>query len=532
VAAPDPDQVHTPGQFAAALNALRGELSYKALTRAHPGLRRSTLSDLLTGRSAPTAETLRAYLAACGLDPEAQRAWLSARRRVGAALASRPAGAVRARAAAGRRLGVHPSIQVTPSAAGLPAYVGRDFDLDLRAALRPGAFVLLRGGSSTGKTRSLFEAVREALPDWWLLPPPFPDQPLPRTVLWMDEFQRHPVPPSSLRSMLAGGAIVVGTLWPDEYNCRFARRGPGQPDPYAESLAMAHVLDVPEAFTPEELRRATVLAGEDRRLRVAPDTAADRITQVLAAGPELIRWWANADTTDPRQGIGQAVITAALDARRAGAGKPLTPAFLAAAAPAYLTAAQRARAPVDWLEQALDYATTRLHGAAACLTPVGAEMGVTAGYRTADYLHQHARRSRRAEPLPLPVWRALVEHHPGDTADLADSAKRRGRPEIERLLLDRMPRLERIQHHLSGECHRILVNAVLRDGALTGPATELPIPTTCDELRERVDAGHPGAARLLIETLTARGDIDALRAETHAGTPLAADRLAALGQSP
>src|SRR5690348_13845492 len=31
VAAPDPDQVHTPGQFAAALNALRGELSYKAL---------------------------------------------------------------------------------------------------------------------------------------------------------------------------------------------------------------------------------------------------------------------------------------------------------------------------------------------------------------------------------------------------------------------------------------------------------------------------------------------------------------------
>ncbi|MFC3736014.1 hypothetical protein [Paractinoplanes deccanensis] len=532
--APDPATVHTRDELVAALNALRGARSYKALARAHPGLRHSTLGDLLTGKSAPTRETLSAFLTACGLGHAAQRPWLEARDRAAAAHLSRPAGAVRARAAGARQLGVHPSIQ-TPGAAGeLPAYVSRDFDAELRRTLRPGAFVLLRGGSSTGKTRALFEAVRETLPDWWLLLPDSGGTPGPRTVLWLDEWQRCPLPADRMRSALAAGAIAVGTLWPEEYNCRAAPRNPGQPDVYADErtlLALAHVIDVPEAFSAAERGRAEHVAAGDDRLRLALSSTDAGVTQVLAAGPELIRRWSGADTTDPRQCTGRAVITAALDARRAGARTPATRDFLAAAAPSYLTPAQRAAAPRDWLDRALDYATTRLHGAAACLTPVSADMASVCGYRTADYLHQHARRRRRAEPLPDGVWRALVDHHPEDTLELADSAARRGRPDIASSLHARLPPAERLRHAVHGACHRTLVTAVIRDGLADADDrlnALLAGRGHWAELRERSDAGRPGAARHLVDGLTRVGDLDALRAEMHAGTPLAAERLSAL----
>jgi hypothetical protein len=336
VPAPDPAHVRTPDQFVAALNALRGNRSYKALTRAHPTLRQSTLGDLLTGKSTPTRETVAAFLTACGLDHVAQQPWLAAQDRAAAAHPRPSARAVRVRAAVARRLGVHPSIQTSTTVNELPEYVARDFDFDLRRMLSPGAFVLLRGGSSTGKTRALFEAVRETLPDWWLLLPDDDSAPGPRTVLWLDELQRCHVPAGRMRSVLAAGAIAVGTLWPDEYNCRIAPRRPGQPDPYAEQrelLGLAHVIDVPEAFTAAERRRAERLAADDHRLRIALSSTDAGVTQVLAAGPELIRRWANADTTDPRQCAGRAIITAALDARRVGARTPLTREFLATAAP-------------------------------------------------------------------------------------------------------------------------------------------------------------------------------------------------------
>ena len=154
------------------------------------------------------------------------------------------------------------------------------------------------------------------------------------------------------------------------------------------------------------------------------DTADAGLTQVLAAGPELIRRWEHADATDPRQCCGKAVITAALDARRVGAQAPVTLEFLIAAAPGYLSSAQQAAAGLDWFQIAITYATTQLHGAAACLRPVAAGMGELAGYLTADYLHQHATRTRRRIVLPEPVWQALVDHYPDDSFVLAEHARR------------------------------------------------------------------------------------------------------------
>src|SRR5207245_3138573 len=99
--------------------------------------------------------------------------WLAAWERASTADLARPVGAVRVREARPRLLGVHDAIHVEEEVPGeLPVYVPRDIDDGLRAELtanaQQGCFVLLIGGSSAGKTRTLYEAVLAALPDWWL----------------------------------------------------------------------------------------------------------------------------------------------------------------------------------------------------------------------------------------------------------------------------------------------------------------------------------------------------------------------------
>ena len=101
------------------------------------------------------------------------------------------------------------------------------------------------------------------------------------------------------------------------------------------------------------------------------------------------------------------------------------PDLLRAAAPGYCTSQQQAEAPDNWFEQALAYATDKLHGAAAALSPAGAGMGQLAGYTVADYLIQHASRERRYARLPASTWDAVLSYvrDPADAARLADSAR-------------------------------------------------------------------------------------------------------------
>ncbi|MFI5593009.1 hypothetical protein ACIA5G_48720 [Amycolatopsis sp. NPDC051758] len=449
---PDPGEITTLKQLAAGLSRLRGATTYAALDKAARSLRRvdgreqvlpsSTLCDLLQGRSTPSRNTVDLFLTVCGLATEEQRRpWLAAWERVTTTYQPRPPGAVRVRTARARLLGVHAAIRVADAEGDLPAYVPRDLDADLRSQLAVaasrGGFVLLTGRSSVGKTRALYEAVTAVLPEWWLVHPSGPAaiegmsaEPVPRTVLWLDELQRYfdQKAASAVRDLIGAGVVVVATLWPDYYEPQIAKKKSREPDRYAndrELLRLAHIIDVPADFSPAERRRTAALASVDRRLGVALDSSDAGITQVLAAGPELVRWWEQAPAA---QCYGQAVITAALDARRVGGQASLSRQYLADATPAYLTPSQQATAPEDWLDQALDYATTPLHGAASALLASPAGMGKIAGYVVADYLHQHARRERRGVHLPDRVWKAQIDHHhPDDVKRFADSAVRRGR---------------------------------------------------------------------------------------------------------
>ena len=147
--------------------------------------------------------------------------------------------AVRVGEADPRRLGVHAAISVPGVSDEVPPeYVLRDVDaaeFGVRAkvavAAARGGFVLLVGGSSVGKTRCAVEAVKELLPDWWLVHPADPGEvveltaaPLRRVVVWLDELQRyvdgeHGLTGGTVRALLDAPdpVVIIGTLWPDRY---------------------------------------------------------------------------------------------------------------------------------------------------------------------------------------------------------------------------------------------------------------------------------------------------------------------------
>ena len=432
-----------------------------------------------------------------------------------------------------RLLGVHAAISVPGVPDEVPPeYVPRDVDAaefgvraKVAAAAQRGGFVLLVGGSSVGKTRCAAEAVKALLPDWWLVHPAGPAEiaalaqaPPPRTVVWLDELQRyldgeHGLTGAVVRALLTAThpVVIIGTLWPDRYNAYTAVPAPGGADPRArerEVLELAAVIRIDPEFSAAEQDRARAAAARDRRLAVALEAAGYGLTQTLAAAPQLVARWQDAKTADP---YAWAVLTAALDAARLGARAPLSPDLLRAAAPGYCTSQQQAEAPANWFEQALAYATEKLRGAAAALSPVGAGMGQLAGYTVADYLIQHANRERRYVRVPASTWDAILSYvrDPADTARLADSAR-------DRLLYRYAIPLYRHAADAGDEhAARQLAELLARRGDLDG-------------LRARADAGDEHAAERLAGLLADRDDLDGLRARADAGDRYAARELAEL----
>ena len=545
-----------------------------------PGLLSDMVAVDLRGRTPQQlAEMIIDKLAALRIAaPDASADARGASQHAGSA---RPSGAVRVGQADPRRLGVHAAISVPGvSDEALPEYVPRDTDAaesGIRAkvagAAKQGGLVLLVGGSSVGKTRCAFEAVTALLPEWWLVHPGGPAEvaelaraPVPRMVVWLDELQRyldgeHGLTGGVVRALLNAphSAVVIGTMWPDLYAAYTSVPAPGGPDPRArerEVLDLADVVRIDPEFGAAEQGRARAAAARDPRLQVALDATDYGLTQTLAAAPQLVARWYDAKTVSPHA---WAVLTVALDATRLGARAPLRASFLRAAAPGYCTSQQQAEAPENWFAQALAYATGKLHGAAAALSPAGEGMGRIAGYTVADYLVQHATRERRSARVPASTWDAFLSHirDPADAIRLADSARNRllyryalplyrradkaGPWGLALLLADRgdldeAVQIVRARARADGDKGALLLAELLAEPG--GPEAAVQILRT---LRARADAGalfdDSDLARLLEEhgdldqfeqimfppgLLARRGDLDELRARACAGDGLAA----------
>jgi tetratricopeptide (TPR) repeat protein len=353
------------------------------------------------------------------------------------------------------QLGVHRAITADPAnGQALPeltTYVRRVHDGRLRELFASPArpiMVVLVGGSSTGKTRAAFEAVRECLPDWPLLRPVDAAELVgqltsggvgPRTVLWLNETQiflrDQPGATAALRRLLAGGepVVVVGTMWPQFWKDLTATPAISEQDLHCQARELllhdAVRVETPEVFAGEDLAELRRELDTDPRLAAAAEAARSdgKVIQVLAGGPELVQRYEHPADADDR--YGKAVVTAAMDIRRLGHESPIGRALLEEVAPVSLDPPDRADAPVGWFDTGLADATDKMYGISALTARRDQpDAGPADGYVLHDYLDQYARATRRGVLVPAAVWDALVERtaRPADRTRLAQEAQRRG----------------------------------------------------------------------------------------------------------
>ncbi|MGW0573754.1 hypothetical protein [Streptomyces tauricus] len=562
-------RVATREDLAACLNMVRNDrgLKYEAMEASSRHLKtkaggvgellaKSTVGDIVKGKQLPTEEKLRIFLAVCAVSPADVPLWLAAWRRARVGIGEEPHGAVRVRDARPRELGVHAAITAEDADSELPTYVPRDIDPRLRTVLQDhletGGFVVLVGNSFAGKTRTLYESIMDAVPSWWLVHPPTRDlealrslasRSLQCTVIWLDELQRYldrddGLDKDTVQQLLRSGALLVSTMWPDDYEVRSLPNEFGEPDRRSRSrevLDIAEVFDIDDTFSPQEVEQAVALGRSDSRIRAALSSTDTGLTQTLAAGPDLVRRWEHAK--DP---YGAAVISAAVDARRLGVHTPVTRELLREAAPGYLTTKQRARADKEpnSFDRALCYATEELRGAAAAVSPMADETGSTCGYMAADYLLHRSRQTRRTALIPASAWLALTRcvNNLDDRRRLARAADRRLRYQYaiplyasivrERRYLDVGIRLVDLLTAASATDQAIAVLQMYAENpgaswARSRLAKLLAARRDVGALAERAAAGDDTANRALCSILFERADLGRLQAKAEAGDEVA-----------
>ncbi|MFB6564070.1 hypothetical protein ACFCYH_35170 [Streptomyces sp. NPDC056400] len=345
----------------------------------------------------------------------------------------------------------------------LPSYIPRALDDGLDAVVTAAGegtsgIAVLVGGSSTGKTRAMWEAARKLPATWRLWHPIAPTRPdallaelpdvAPRTVVWLNEAQLYLEPDplgeqvaAGLRSLLydpsRGPVLVLAALWPEHWDTLATRTEPDR-HAHARELLSGHRIHVPNEFTDSDLAALTAHDGKDPRTRDAAELApAGQIIQYLAGVPLLMERY------EASRGATKHLIHAAMDARRLGAGPSIPLTWLAEAVPGYFTDSEWNTAG-DWLPRALDYVTQECNGLPGILTPVRTgtprnrrkprpargtipSVAETTGphYQLADYLDQYGRGHRADQIPPIDFWTAAATHaHPSDQRPLGKAAER------------------------------------------------------------------------------------------------------------
>jgi thioredoxin-like negative regulator of GroEL len=415
----------------------------------------------------------------------------------------------------------------------LPLFVPRELGPHItdrmRRARREGGFMLVLGTSSVGKTRLLLETARRELGDFRVLVPDLGDGGAVNAlaeaklkgpvVVWLDELQRFlpgpyfvsddsvghvPVTASALRRLLDRdiSVVVLATLWP--VYARQLRARTTEPDsrplyPKAVDILDHVTVDLTlTGFSADERQEAAELAVRDPRLAVAVADPDHNVTETLAGVPRILRRYHQAV---PEY---QAIVHAAIDARRVGIQGPLVEELLREAGRGYLTHHQ----PDDtWFSQGLaelTRTTARDDAATAPLLPVlTSDARYVLGYAVHDYLLQYLQRRRRAEPLNEVTWRALgrLTCNHDDRMRLARGADMR------------------MQYRHALVLYRTLANSDA--WAATRLAELLARQNNVRELRARTEAGDGEAAFKLGHLLIARGEVreavSAFRASVEAG---------------
>lgn len=322
---------------------------------------------------------------------------------------------------------VHPSASVNGAeeSAAFPPYVKRDLHGELAEAVQAGGLVVIQGPSAAGKTRLAFEVIQEVLPDWWLIVPEAPEslrkiakiQGLRQAVVWLDDVERYLSPGAlterELNALCAAhrkDVLVVATLRSEALSALKESRGS------ETSVGLVTMTPIwrdrrryllSKNLSDQEEEKARKLSGGDDRIAAALEQ--DReigFAAYLAAGPAVRDRWESAVNGEQR--TAGAIITAAVDARRAGYLSSLPEGLLKELHVHYLPDdLEQRRSGADGFAVALKWASeAAVRGASGCLN-LAAEEDC---YEPFDYLVDDAQRAneRPLGNLPPQVWEVLL----------------------------------------------------------------------------------------------------------------------------
>jgi TPR repeat protein/pimeloyl-ACP methyl ester carboxylesterase len=321
-------------------------------------------------------------------------------------------------------LGVHPAAQPDESAVAserfdrLPVYVPRDCDEQIEHAISQGGLVVVEGRSAAGKSRAAAEAIRRVAPGRHLFVPQDhaalmalaePPGGLRDAVIWLDDLERywgetgfdaHLI--NRLSPTGRTDVAIVATLRSE------ARRHMETPPSRLSHLLRAATIVRPGFKpTPAERKRAEERRSDPRIAQWLDRGGETGLAEYLAAGPAALDRWLSG--RDGAELAGAALVSAAVDCRRAGYRKPLPLALLTDLCPHYLDTRDARRSDLANLDESLAWATTPVCGASACLLPFG-----NGKYGAFDYLVDHVERDDSAALIPEAVWRALLAHATDD----------------------------------------------------------------------------------------------------------------------
>lgn len=301
-------------------------------------------------------------------------------------------------------LGVSATLHI-PGQPDIPPYVPRDCDEDLRAKLAHSGLVLILGERYVGKSYTAWQGVRSL--DGYVFYAPHHGEDLRdllaalqgrpgKYVVSLDELTDHlgegGLEPRLLGKLTGLGAIVIGTMRPDEYYRRRTRTAPGD-----RVVATARTVRLPREWSDAELQRLSEL-DDPRAYPAYMWSGKEGAASYFAVGHLLFDEWQREGTRaeHPR---GQLLVRAAVDLARCGVTGAVPADLLRQVQEQYGTEERES------FEDALAWATTPMFGVSGLLV-AGEDSGT---WRAYGALVAEALRSEDLDPIPDGVWWLLLD---------------------------------------------------------------------------------------------------------------------------
>ncbi|MEV8397155.1 hypothetical protein [Streptomyces niveus] len=330
-----------------------------------------------------------------------------------------------------RDLGVH-SPMVVSGWSGLPEYVARSIDADLDAHFN-GGMIVIEGGSASGKTRAAYEAMLRNAAKTGERAVVIPKDgrslrnliaagyKLDGSIIWLDDVEKY-IGPDGIDEGIArlfatdSDVLFLATLR-SRAKAAMELAAVGPSGRSLASISHAVLSGATTLRTARHLdsneKRAVSDSVIDPRISAALSSEVAGFAEYIAAAPATLERWQ--DGRDGSNEIGAALVSTAVDLRRAGYLSPIPREWLEDMHVAYLDPRIQGRTDEGELDAAFFWATQMVRGASSCL-----ETREKGFYSPFDYLVDFAQRensgedtirdsTRHLRSIPDLVWHGLSD---------------------------------------------------------------------------------------------------------------------------